>query len=84
MAERNARYLCHLSRRGSADPQTQHMAQDLGRKGITVEVVQGDVGIKADVERLIEHASRSRPIKGIINSALILEVIHHPRLMHVF
>ena len=68
MMGRGARNFVFLGRSGSDNPVARDLIHDLRKQGAVAEVVRGDVGNRADVERAIDAAGR--PIGGVIQAAM--------------
>ena len=74
MAQQGARHLTYLSRSGAAQESAQRLLTELHRLGVTTEVVIGDVGSMEDVTKAIARCNR--PIRGVVQGALVLKVIN--------
>ena len=70
--EQGARHFTYLSRSGIKDRQAQNFIDVVRAKGVVVEIVRGDVSAMADVEMAV--ASCKRPIRGVVQGALVLKV----------
>lgn len=73
MAQRGAKHLMYLSRSGDAKQETRGFLAELTRQGVSFQVMKGDVACLQDVQRAV--ASCERPIKGVVQAALTLQVI---------
>jgi Ni2+-binding GTPase involved in maturation of urease and hydrogenase len=51
------------------------MVSSLRARGVTVHVVKGDVGVKADVQRAVKASGV--PILGMVQGAMALEVSYN-------
>lgn len=76
LARNGAKNLVLLSRSGYDDEQSRAVLHDLRGLGVNVDAVIGDVTNPDDVERTC--ASASKPIRGIIQGAMVLRVSHLP------
>jgi hypothetical protein len=72
LARRGAKSLVVLSRSNYADDRSQAVLQDLGSLGVHVDAIVGDVTRESDVERAL--SASSKPIRGIIQGAMVLRV----------
>nr|A0A3G9H990.1 RecName: Full=Highly reducing polyketide synthase ALT1; Short=HR-PKS FUM1; AltName: Full=AAL-toxin biosynthesis cluster protein 1 [Alternaria alternata]BBG74267.1 polyketide synthase [Alternaria alternata] len=72
MVERGARHLLFLSR--SAGQQAAHQAffTELQCQGCSAQAVQGDVTLLGDVERALAAAPAGKPVRGILQMAMVL------------
>jgi acyl transferase domain-containing protein/NADPH:quinone reductase-like Zn-dependent oxidoreductase len=74
MLRRGARSFAFLSRSGADAREASSLVQDLRDAGAEVYVIRGDVGVRKDVERAIQSVPPDRPIRGVINAAMVLRV----------
>jgi hypothetical protein len=74
LARNGAKNLVLLSRSGYNDEQSRVVLHDLESLGAQVDTVIGDVTNPHDVERVFSSASK--PIRGIIQGAMVLRVSH--------
>lgn len=72
MVERGAKSFIYLSRSGNDSSETCDFLTELGNLGVDAQVVKGDVCSLHDVKRAV--ASATRPIKGVVQAALTLQV----------
>ncbi|WNG36475.1 type I polyketide synthase [Archangium violaceum] len=73
LVTRGARHLVLMGRRG-ATAEAQEALRSLESAGARVEVVAGDVSVRADVERVLERIRTGMPpLKGIVHSAGALD-----------
>ncbi len=83
MVQRGARHLVYLSRTGATKPEAQLFLNDLQSQSVDAKVQKGDVLNLQDVKDAV--SASERPIKGVIQGALTLNVrcliypspIHH-------
>lgn len=73
MARRGARHLIFLSRSGAADAQARAFTAEMQVLGVDVQVIQGNVSNINDVRQAVK-ACGSRPLKGVVQAALKLNV----------
>ena len=74
LVDGGARHLVLTSRNGAASSDAEELVQRLRARGITVRVVQADIGSSDDVERLIaEIRSAGRPLKGLFHLAMLID-----------
>jgi NADPH:quinone reductase-like Zn-dependent oxidoreductase len=78
MMERGARTFCFLSRRGADAPRAARLVKDLELAGASVNVVRGDVSVREDVERAVATIPSDRPLRGVIQAAMVLRVSNIP------
>jgi acyl carrier protein len=68
------RHLVLTSRSGVATPEAQEFVEQLGERGVTVQVVKADVGCGDDVTRLLaEVRAGSQPLAGIFHLAMVID-----------
>lgn len=74
MMTRGARQFVFLSRSGADKPEAAALVRQLQEsyEDISIQVVRGDVSIRADVDRAVSMA-RS-PIRGVVQAAMVLAV----------
>ncbi|WP_369363394.1 SDR family NAD(P)-dependent oxidoreductase [Streptomyces sp. CG4] len=71
LADRGARYLALVSRRGSATPGADDLLTDLARRGATATAHAADVADAAAMAAVLEGiAATGRPLRGVIHSAM--------------
>ena len=71
MVANGAKNLIFLSRSGISDSETADFVCSLQKSAINVQVIQGDVGVPADVEAAVAAAHGS--LKGVVQAALSLK-----------
>ncbi len=72
MVERGAKYLTLMGRHAPRQ-EAQSQLDGLNRLGATVTVVQADIADTAQVARALSLIDRSRPLRGIIHAAGVLD-----------
>ncbi|KAJ2990433.1 hypothetical protein NUW58_g2948 [Xylaria curta] len=72
MMKRGARNFAFLSRSGADSRQAAILVDDLRSSGATVQVFRGDASIKDDVRHAVESIPADRPIRGVVNAAMVL------------
>ncbi|KAI1132340.1 polyketide synthase [Nemania abortiva] len=72
MMKRGARNFAFLSRSGADAPQAAALVNDLVSSGANVQVFRGDASIKEDVKQAVNSVPADRPIRGVINAAMVL------------
>lgn len=72
--KRGARNFAFLSRSGTDSEQAALCVRDLEARGARVQVFRGDAAIKEDVERAVTSIPSNKPLKGIVNAAMVLRV----------
>nr|XP_036579356.1 polyketide synthase [Colletotrichum truncatum]KAF6786903.1 polyketide synthase [Colletotrichum truncatum] len=80
MAERGARYIAILSRRGDTAPEAQSLVNDMAKRGVQMWPVACDLANQRQVMQAIEQASATKPIKGVVHCAVLYEDISFDRL----
>ncbi|KAI1026382.1 hypothetical protein LB503_012850 [Fusarium chuoi] len=70
--KRGARNFAFLSRSGTDSEQAALCVRDLEARGARVQVFRGDAAIKEDVERAVTSIPSNKPLKGIVNAAMVL------------
>ena len=78
MLGRGARHMVFLSRSGGDDPGTQEFLAQLHTRQVSTQVIKGDVACFDDVKKAVD--SSTKPIKGVVQGALNLQVCINPRL----
>ncbi|KAL8366737.1 hypothetical protein RB595_010546 [Gaeumannomyces hyphopodioides] len=73
MMERGARDFVFLSRSGADKPEAAQLIKALQGAGANPSVYRGDAANKQDVERVVAEVSRSRPVKGVVHAAMVLQ-----------
>ena len=73
MIDRGAKSFTYLSRSGLDKQDTRDFIAELQGLDVDAQVVKGDVSSFDDVKRAV--ASTKRPIKGVVQAALTLQVI---------
>ena len=75
MARKGAKHIILASRSSNVSDNVKSLIQDLALEGTTVLVRQCDVAKQEDVERVISECSGFLPpIRGVIHSAMVLNV----------
>lgn len=74
MAERGARHLLVLSRRGASSPESKALIRRLADKGVEIRPVICDVANGEAVTSIITSANTIRSIMGIVHAAVSYEV----------
>ncbi|KAL7757381.1 hypothetical protein ACKLNR_011908 [Fusarium oxysporum f. sp. zingiberi] len=72
MMKRGARNFAFLSRSGTDSEQAALCVRDLEARGARVQVFRGDAAIKEDVERAVASIPSDKPLRGIVNAAMVL------------
>ncbi|RYP51839.1 hypothetical protein DL768_002915 [Monosporascus sp. mg162] len=82
MGERGACHIVVLSRSGASTPEAQVLIEDLAVRGVSVQSVQCDVGVRDQVMQVFKRISASKqwPIKGLIHAAMSLQDISFDKL----
>ncbi|KAB8069924.1 KR domain-containing protein [Aspergillus leporis] len=73
MMKKGARNFAFLSRSGADSRQASLLVEELKDAGAVVQVFQGDAGVKADVEAVLRGIPEDRPVRGVINAAMVLK-----------
>jgi acyl transferase domain-containing protein len=81
MAERGARHIMLMGRRGAASPEAQNAVAEIRRRGTNIFEFRGDVSRRADVRRALAEIRRSMPpLRGIMHTAMVLDDALLPNL----
>ncbi|KAI1474013.1 polyketide synthase [Daldinia eschscholtzii] len=72
MLKRGAKNFAFLSRSGTDSRQAATLVDNLRAAGANVQVFRGDASIKEDVEKAVSSIPADRPIRGVINAAMVL------------
>ncbi|MCC3774688.1 SDR family NAD(P)-dependent oxidoreductase, partial [Streptomyces sp. UNOB3_S3] len=73
LADRGARHLALVSRRGPATPGAEDLVADLARRGATVTVHAADVADPAAMTAVLDGiAVTGRPLRGVVHSAMVV------------
>jgi acyl carrier protein len=74
LVDSGARHLVLTSRNGAASSDAEELVRRLRTRGVTVRVVQADIGSRDDVERLTaEIRSAGPPLKGLFHLAMLID-----------
>lgn len=74
MLERGCRDFVFLSRSGTANAEAAGVVKRLEEAGATVGVFCVDASDEAAVTRVVADVSSTRPIRGVIDAAMVLRV----------
>lgn len=75
MADRGARHLLLLSRRGLSNPHARELDDDLKRRGVQVWAPSCDISNLNQLMTVVDEAAQTMPpIRGCIQSAMVLRV----------
>ena len=79
MVHRGARNIVLLSRSDKVSESTQRVITDAAHHGANVIVKRCDVSNMQDVDRMIDGVKATLPpIRGVVHSAMVLDVSIHP------
>ncbi|CAK1361377.1 Lovastatin diketide synthase LovF [Cercospora beticola] len=78
MVEKGARNLTFLGRSGASSKAAAQFVCQLQARGVTVNVIKGDVSSKADVERAVANAAV--PVLGVVQGAMALQDFRFDKL----
>jgi NADPH:quinone reductase-like Zn-dependent oxidoreductase/NADP-dependent 3-hydroxy acid dehydrogenase YdfG/acyl carrier protein len=74
LADRGARHLVLLSRRGPGSDEAQTVVSRLERRGIDVRAVACDVTDRSALSSVLQDMARSdAPLRGIVHAAMVIE-----------
>lgn len=73
MVDRGARNLTYLSRSGDTKEGIREFITELQNRNVVIHIVKGDVANLNEVRRAV--ACSGKPVKGVIQAALKLQVI---------
>lgn len=74
MMKKGARSFVFLSRSGTDSEQAAILVRGLEARGANVQVFRGDAAVKEDVKKAIGSIPADRPIRGVVNAAMVLRV----------
>ena len=74
MMKKGARSFAFLSRSGADSKQASILVEELETAGADVIVMRGDASVRSDVDRAIRSIPADRPIRGVIQAAMVLRV----------
>ncbi|KAH8692502.1 polyketide synthase [Phaeosphaeriaceae sp. PMI808] len=72
MMKHGARNFAFLSRSGMDSEQAAILVKGLETCGANVQVFRGDAAVKDDVEKAVGSITADRPIRGVVNAAMVL------------
>ncbi|MFG2607130.1 SDR family NAD(P)-dependent oxidoreductase [Streptomyces sp. NPDC048514] len=74
LADRGARHLALIGRRGATSPEASALLEDLGRRGAQATALAADVTDRQAITRIIrEAAEQGRPVRGVVHAAMQLD-----------
>lgn len=73
LVDDGARHLALASRTGQLTVESRKAIQSLEAQDVHVHVMQADVAIQAEVERLLTHCQTIAPLRGIVHAAGLLD-----------
>ena len=74
MMKKGARNFAFLSRSGADSLQASILIEALKAAGANVQVMRGDASVRSDVDRAVRDVPNDRPIRGVIQAAMVLKV----------
>lgn len=74
MIERGAQHFFLLSRKGNSDPKAMSCLDDFKSRTMSMQAISCDITVKDDIFRALEQISKSIVVKGIIHTAMTLQV----------
>lgn len=74
MMRKGARNFAFLSRSGADSKQASMLVEGLKASGANIQVFKGDAGVKQDVEEAIKNIPTERPVRGVVQAAMVLRV----------
>ena len=74
MMKKGARNFAFLSRSGADSLQASILVAALEAAGANVQVMKGDASVRSDVDRAVREVPSDRPIRGVIQAAMVLKV----------
>ncbi|KAF1841194.1 polyketide synthase [Cucurbitaria berberidis CBS 394.84] len=72
MMKHGALNFAFLSRSGMDSEQAAILVKDLEARGANLQVFKGDAAVKDDVEKAVGSIPADRPIRGVVNAAMVL------------
>ncbi|KAK1992807.1 hypothetical protein LX36DRAFT_662075 [Colletotrichum falcatum] len=80
MADRGARDIVVLSRRGAAVPEAQTLTDSLARRGVRIRPLACDLSEPEKVADAIKQTNAQRPLKGVVHCAVSYQDVSFERL----
>lgn len=77
MIDKGAKRFAFLSRSGTDSEQAAILVKNIESRGLSCQVVRGDVTVLSDVERAVKGVSSEYPIRGAIQAAMVLKVCNY-------
>jgi len=74
MMRKGARNFTFLSRSGADSKQASTLVCELKASGASVQIFRGDAGVREGVENAMKNVPTDRPIRGVIQAAMVLRV----------
>lgn len=74
MMDRGARYFCFMARSGTDSKQAAILVDDMRKAGASVQVIRGDVTVRADVDDALKNVPPQHPVRGVVHAAMVLRV----------
>lgn len=74
LMKKGARNFAFLSRSGADSLQASILVEALEAAGANVQVMRGDPSVRSDVDRAVRDVPNERPIRGVIQAAMVLKV----------
>ena len=78
MMRNGARNFCFLSRSGADAKRAAALVSDLEAAGADVLIVRGDASVPDDVRRAVASIPDDRPLRGVVQAAMVLRVSLFP------
>ena len=74
MMERGAKHFAFMARSGTDSKQAAILVDDMRRAGASVQVIRGDVTVRADVDKALHTIDAKHPLRGVVHAAMVLRV----------
>ena len=75
MIERGAKHLAFMSRSGIDKASAANLVDSIQALGVETTILRADVTSRAQVEAAIKGINTRFPIRGVVNAAMVLQVI---------
>ena len=76
MMEHGCRSFAFISRSGTDKLEARQVVETLIKAGASVRVFRADVSNEIEVADVVAELNASRPIRGVVHAAMVLQVRH--------
>lgn len=74
MMEKGCRNFAFISRSGVDKPEAAKVVESITEAGASAQVFRADATIETDVAKVVSEVNASRPIRGVVHAAMVLQV----------